>query len=102
MDAGQTSTKWRTPSRTSKFYYEHLSNNRYLGLSGNHIVPAILYSYNQEPQRPDLLHKEDRQLISKVLFLDVWTRFEDRLKTVVADTYMVTITESFPSMRHTF
>ena len=69
--------------------------SRYLGFFGDHIVPAILYRYTQELQRPDLLNSKGKPLITKARLETVWTRLADRLATVVADTSMVTITPEY-------
>jgi len=68
---------------------------RYLGLFGDHIVPAILYKYTQVLRRPDLLSSKGKPLITKARLETVWTRLADRLATVVADTSMVTITPEY-------
>jgi len=69
--------------------------SRYLGLFGDHIVPAILFRYTQELRRPDLLNSKGKPLITKARLETVWTRLADRLATVVADTSMVTITPEY-------
>ena len=66
-------------------------DNRYLGLFGDHIVPAILYRYTSELTRPDLVNANGKPLITKARLKAVWTRLANRLATVVADTSMVTI-----------
>ena len=68
---------------------------RYLGLFGDHIVPAILYRYTQVLRRPDLLSSEGKPLITKARLETVWTRLADRLATVVADTSMITISPEY-------
>lgn len=68
---------------------------RYLGLFGDHIVPAILYRYTQVLRRPDLLSSKGKPLITKARLETVWTRLADRLSTVVADTSMITITPEY-------
>ena len=69
--------------------------SRYLGLFGDHIVPAILYRYTQELRRPDLLNSKGKPLITKTRLETDRTRLADRLATVVADTSMVTITPEY-------
>ena len=69
--------------------------SRYLGLFGDHIVPAILYQYTQVLPRPDLLNSKGRPLITKARLETVWTRLADRLSTVVADTSMITISPEY-------
>ena len=65
-------------------------DNRYLGLFGDHIVPAIMYRYTQELRRPDLVDNKGNPLIKKAGLKGVWTWLANRLATVVADTSMVT------------
>jgi len=70
-------------------------DNRYLGLFGDHIVPAILYRYTQELRRPDLVDKKGKPLIKNARLKAVWTRLANRMATVVADTSMVTISPQY-------
>ncbi len=70
-------------------------DDRYLGLFGDHIVPAILYRYTQELRRPDLVNSKGKPLINKGSLKTVWTRLADRLSTVVADTSMFTISSAY-------
>ena len=70
-------------------------DNRYLGLFGDHIVPAILYRYTSELTRPDLFNAKGKALITKARLKAVWTRLANRLATVVADTSMVTISPQY-------
>ena len=69
--------------------------SRYLGLFGDHIVPAILYRYTQVLRRSDLLNSKGKPLITKARLETVWTRLADRLSTVVADTSMITISPEY-------
>ena len=64
-------------------------DTRYLGLFGDHIVPAILYRYTSELTRPDLVNAKGMPLITKARLKAVWTRLANRLATVVADTFMI-------------
>ncbi len=68
---------------------------RYLGLFGDHIVPAILYRDAQVLRRPDLLSSKGKPLITRARLETVWTRLADRLATVVADTSMITISQEY-------
>jgi hypothetical protein len=70
-------------------------DNRYLGLFGDHIVPAILYRYTQELRRPDLVNRKGKPLIKNSHLKTVWTRLADRLSTVVSDTSMMTISSAY-------
>ena len=63
-------------------------DNRYLGLFGDHIVPAILYRYTQELRRPDLVDKKGKPLIKNARLKAVWTLLANQMATVVADTSM--------------
>ena len=69
--------------------------NRYLGLFGGHIVPAILYSYTQELRRQDLVDAKGKPLIKNARLKEVWSRLANRMATVVADTSMVTISPQY-------
>ena len=69
--------------------------SRYLGLFGDHIVPAILYRYTQVLRRSDLLNSKGKPLITKARLETVWTSLADRLSTVVADTSMITISPEY-------
>ena len=68
---------------------------RYLGLFGDHIVPAILYRYTQELRRPDLVNSKGKPLIKNGRLKTVWTRLADRLSTVVSDTSMMTLSSAY-------
>ncbi len=60
---------------------------RYLGLFGDHIVPAVLYRYIQQVlQRPDLVNSKGKPLVSTERIKNVWKRLVDRFATVVADS----------------
>ena len=66
-------------------------DNRYLGLFGDHIVPAILYHYTQELRRPDLVDAKGIPQLKNACLKAVWSRLANRMATVVANTSMVTI-----------
>ena len=70
-------------------------DNRYLGLFGDHIVPAILYRYTQELRHPDLVNSKGKPLINNGRLKTVWTRLANRLSTVVSDTSMMTISSAY-------
>ena len=65
---------------------------RYLGLFGDHIVQAVLYT--QILPHPDLSSK-GKPLITKARLETVWTRLADRLSTVVSDMSMITISPEY-------
>ena len=44
-------------------------DHRYLGLFGDHIVPAIMYRYTQELLRPDLVDAKGKPLIKNATLL---------------------------------
>ena len=69
--------------------------SKYLGLLGDHMVPAILYRYTQVLRRPDLLNSKGKNLITKARLETVWTRLADCLSTVVADNSMITISPEY-------
>ena len=57
--------------------------NRYLGLFGDHIVPAILYHYTQELRRQDLVDAKGKPLLKNARLKTVWSRLANRMATVV-------------------
>ena len=69
--------------------------HRYLGLFGDHIVPAVLYRYTQVLQRPDLINSKGKALITSARLGAVWKRLSQRFKTVVADTFMITLSTDY-------
>ena len=64
---------------------------RYLGLFGDHIVPAVLYRYTQFLRRADLVNSKGKPLVTTARLEAVWKRLADRFATVVADTSMITL-----------
>ena len=73
---------------------------RYLGLFGDHIVPAVLYHYTQVLRRPDLINRKGKPLVTTARIEAVWKRLADRLATVVADTSMITMSTAYASHFH--
>ena len=73
---------------------------RYLGLFGDHIVPAVLYRYTQVLRRPDLINRQGKPLVTTARIEAVWKRLADRLATVVADTSMITMSTAYASHFH--
>ena len=73
---------------------------RYLGLFGDHIVPAVLYHYTQVLWRPDLINRQGKPLVTTARIEAVWKRLADRLATVVADTSMITMSTAYASHFH--
>ena len=73
---------------------------RYLGLFGDHIVPAVLYRYTQVLRRPDLVNSKGNPLITNARLEAVWKRLSDRFATVVADTSMVTLSTAYAAHFH--
>ena len=69
--------------------------HRYLGLFGDHIVPAGLYCYTQVLLRPDLINSKGKALITSARLGAVWKRLSQRFKTVVADTSMITLSTDY-------
>lgn len=71
----------------------------FIGLYGEHIIPAIVYRYTTALQRPDLIRKdkqgEAHPLISNEALARIFRRLADRLQGVVTDTSMMTITPDF-------
>ena len=71
----------------------------FIGLYGEHIVPAIVYRYTQALQRPDLVtldkNGEKHALVSNEAVARVFKRLADRLQGVVSDTSSITITPEY-------
>ena len=71
----------------------------FIGLYGEHIIPAIVHRYTQILQRPDLItvdrNGHAHALVSNEAVARVFKRLADRLQGVVADTSMVTITPEY-------
>ncbi len=59
---------------------------RYLGLFGDHIVPAVLYRCTQVLRREDLVNINGKPLVTTARLEAVWKRLADRFATVMADT----------------
>ena len=76
------------------YLFTHVSR-RYLGLFGDHIVPAVLYRYTQVLRRPDLLSSKGKPLVTTARLEAVWKRLADRLATVVSDTSMITMSTAY-------
>ena len=72
----------------------------FIGLDGEHIVPAIVYRYTQALQRPDLVtldkNGEKHTLVSNEAVARVFKRLANRLLGVVSDTSAITITRIMP------
>ena len=81
-------------------YWYVLVASRFLGLFGDHIVPAVLYHYTQVLRRPDLINRQGKPLVTTARIEAVWKRLADRLATVVADTSMITMSTAYASHFH--
>ena len=81
-------------------YWYVLVASRFLGLFGDHIVPAVLYHYTQVLRRPDLLNSKGKPLVTTARLEAVWKRLSDRLATVVADTSMITMSTAYATHFH--
>ena len=73
---------------------------RYLGLFGDHIVPAVLYRYTQVLRREDIVNSKGKPLLTTARLEAVWKRLADRLATVVADTSMITLSPEYAAHFH--
>ena len=73
---------------------------RYLGLFGDHVVPAVLYHYTQVLRREDLVNSKGKPLLTNARLEAVWKRLSDRFATVVADTSMITMTPEYAAHFH--
>ena len=71
----------------------------FIGLYGEHIIPAIVHRYTKVLQRPDLVkmdkHGDAHPIMSNEAVARVFRRLADRLQGVVTDTSMMTITPEF-------
>ena len=84
------------------YVYVHLKKPfvRYLGLFGDHIVPAVLYRYTQVLRREDLVNTKGMPLVTVARLEAVWKRLADRFATVVADTSMITLSPEYAAHFH--
>ena len=73
---------------------------RYLGLFGDHVVPAVLYRYTQVLRREDLVNSKGKPLLTNARLEAVWKRLADRFATVVADTSMITLSPEYAAHFH--
>ena len=73
---------------------------RYLGLFGDHIVPAVLYRYTQVLRRVDLVNSKGKPLVTTARLEAVWKRLADCFATVVADTSMITLSLEYAAHFH--
>ena len=64
-------------------YVYVLHFHRYLGLFGDHIVPAVLYRYTQVLRCEDLVSSKGKSLLTTARLEAVWKRLADRFTTVV-------------------
>jgi hypothetical protein len=71
----------------------------FIGLYGEHIIPAIVHRYTKVLQRPDLVtvDKDDNShpLLSTEAVARVFKRLAARLQGVVSDTSTITITPEY-------
>ena len=83
-------------------YLSKLSLDRYLGLFGDHVVPAVLYRYTQVLRREDLVNSKGKPLLTTALLEAVWKRLADHFvfATVVADTSMITLSPEYAAHFH--
>ncbi len=73
---------------------------RYLGLFGDHILPAVLHHYTQVLRRSDLLNSKGKPLVTTARLEAVWKRLSDRLATVLAYTSMIPMSTAYASHFH--
>ena len=81
-------------------YWFKLLFTRYLGLFGDHIVPAVLYRYTQVLRREDLVDTKGKPLVTVARLNAVWKRLADRFATVVTDTSMITLSPEYAAHFH--
>ena len=82
------------------YMYLDYSIGRYLGLFGDHIVPAVLHRYTQVLRRPDLINSKGEPLVTTARIEAVWKRLAGLLETVVADTSMITLSTEYAAHFH--
>jgi hypothetical protein len=75
-------------------------NQWYLGLFGDHIVPAVLYRYTQVLRRPDHINSKGKPLVTTARLEAVWKRLSDRFAYVVADTSLITLSTAYVAHFH--
>jgi hypothetical protein len=73
---------------------------RYLGLFGDHVVPAVLYRYTQVLLPEDLVNSNGKPLLTAVHLEAVWKQLSGRFATVVAYTSMVTFSPEYAAHFH--
>jgi hypothetical protein len=69
--------------------------HRYLGLYGDHIVPAVLPRYTQVLLRHNFINSKGKPLVTTARLGSVWKRLSSCFKTVVADTSMITLSNEY-------
>ncbi len=71
----------------------------FIGLYGEHIIPAIVHRYTKGLQRPDLVNVDkdgnSHPLLSNEAVARVFKCLADRLQGVVSDTSTITITPEY-------
>ena len=68
-----------------------------LGLYGEHILPATLYSYTQVLRAQELYTTPDSPVVSDAMLRRVWTRLRDRLSSLDSSSTMVEVTPAYAS-----
>ena len=66
-----------------------------LGLYGEHILPATLYSYTQVLRAPELYSTPDSPLVPDAMLRGVWTRLRARLCSLDASSTMIEVTPAY-------
>jgi hypothetical protein len=66
-----------------------------IGLYGEHILPATLYSYTQVLRAPELYTTPDSPLVTDAMLRGVWTRLRDSLSSLDASSTMVDVTPAY-------
>ena len=66
-----------------------------LGLYGEHILPATLYSYKQVLLAPELYTMPDSPLVTDAMLRGVCSRLRDRLSSLDASSTMVEVTPAY-------
>ena len=69
---------WYIPVHTRMYYSSIIFWGRYLGLFGDHIVPAVLHRYTQVLRREDPINSKGKSLVTAARLEAVWKRLSDR------------------------
>jgi len=74
----------------------------FIGLYGEHIIPASFYQYTQVLRRPDLVIGETgngnpKYLVTNKMMSAVWMKLRNRLASIQSDTSMIEVSSDYAS-----